>query len=73
MNNFEVAAAAEWVGLLQSPGVMSKHMEIFAHYSLQSRSRFQRNTQQHLGPYATAKQVTGYTDINRDIKIIVPV
>ena len=27
----------------------------------QSRSRFQRNTQQHLGPYAPAKQVTGYT------------
>ena len=31
LNNFEVAAAAEWAGLLQSPGVMSKHMEIFAH------------------------------------------
>ena len=29
LNNFEVAAAAgEWVGLLQSPGEMSKHMEI---------------------------------------------
>ena len=54
LNNFEVAAAAEWVGLLQSPGVMSKHMEIFAH---NPDPDIYWNTQQHLGPYATANKL----------------